>query len=106
MEFIFWIHIEVVLILERVGNMIKLYVEKIDDYDYYFSDDKGNKFILNIELYNTIEKIEISDIIYIDGSLLNINMPLSFELLVDNSNDIDFIINKKDKILYFKRIYG
>lgn len=85
--------------------MIKLYVEKIDDYDYYFSDDKDNEYILNIELYNTIEKIEISDIIYIDGSLLNINMPLSFELL-DNSKDIDFIINKKDKILYFKRVYG
>ena len=92
--------------VERLDNMVKLYVEKIDNYDYYLRDDKSNRYILNIELYNTMEKIEISDIIYIDGSLLNINMPLSFELLVDNSNDIDFIINKKDKILYFKRIYG
>lgn len=90
--------------------MIKLYVEKIDNYDYYFSDDKDNKYILNIELYNTIEKIEISDIIYIDGSLLNINMPLSFELLNDTNTEVDkkevMIIKKNNKILYFKRVYG
>ena len=90
--------------------MIKLYVEKIDDYDYYFSDDMNNKYILNIELYNTIEKIEISDIIYIDGSLLNINIPLSFELLNDTNTKVDkkeiMIIKKNNKILYLKRIYG
>ena len=49
--------------VERLDNMVKLYVEKIDNYDYYLRDDKSNRYILNIELYNTMEKIEISDII-------------------------------------------
>ena len=55
-----------------------------------------------------MEKIEISDIIYIDSSLLKINIPLSFELL--NSNKINYteilIIKKKDKNIYLRRIYG
>ena len=93
---------------ERLDNMVKLYVDNISDYEYYLSDDKGNRYILNIELYNTMEKIEISDIIYIDGSLLKINIPLSFELL--NSNKINdkeiLIIKKKDKNIYLRRIYG
>ncbi len=90
--------------------MIKLYVEKIDNYNYYLKDDKNNNYLLNIELYNTIEKIEISDIIYIDGSLLNINIPLSFELLNNTNTKVDkkeiMIIKKNNKILYLKRIYG
>lgn len=90
--------------------MIKLYVEKIDNYNYYLKDDKNNNYLLNIELYNNIEKIEISDIIYIDGSLLNINIPLSFELLNNTNTKVDkkeiMIIKKNNKILYLKRIYG
>ena len=90
--------------------MIKLYVEKIDNYNYYLKDDKNNNYLLNIELYNTMEKIEISDIIYIDGSLLNINIPLSFELLNNTNTKVDkkeiMIIKKNNKILYLKRIYG
>ena len=90
--------------------MIKLYVEKIDNYNYYLKDDKNNNYLLNIELYNTIEKIEISDIIYIDGSLLNINIPLSFELLNNTNTKVNkkeiMIIKKNNKILYLKRIYG
>ena len=90
--------------------MIKLYVEKIDNYNYYLKDDKNNNYLLNIELYNTIEKIEISDIIEIDGSLLNINIPLSFELLNNTNTKVDkkeiMIIKKNNKILYLKRIYG
>ena len=96
--------------VERLDNMVKLYVEKIDNYDYYLRDDKSNRYILNIELYNTMEKIEISDIIYIDGSLLNINIPLSFELLNNTNTKVDkkeiMIIKKNNKILYLKRIYG
>ena len=92
---------------ERLDNMVKLYVDNISDYEYYLSDDKGNRYILNIELYNTMEKIEISDIIYIDGSLLKINIPLSFELLDSNSDEKEIlIINKKDKMVYLKRVYG
>ena len=90
--------------------MITLYVEKIDNYNYYLKDDKNNNYLLNIELYNTIEKIEISDIIYIDGSLLNINIPLSFELLNNTNTKVNkkeiMIIKKNNKILYLKRIYG
>lgn len=90
--------------------MIKLYVKNIDDYNYYLNDDKNNNYLLNIELYNTIEKIEISDIIYIDGNLLNINIPLSFELLNNTNTKVDkkeiMIIKKNNKILYLKRIYG
>lgn len=94
--------------VERLDNMVKLYLEKIDNYDYYLRDDKSNRYILNIELYNTMEKIEISDIIYIDSSLLKINIPLSFELLNSNKiNDTEIlIIKKKDKNIYLRRIYG
>lgn len=93
--------------VERSDNMVKLYVDNISDYEYYLRDDRGNRYILNIELYNTMEKIEISDIIYIDGSLLKINIPLSFELLDSNSDEKEIlIINKKDKMVYLKRVYG
>ena len=93
--------------VERSDNMVKLYVDNISDYEYYLRDDKSNRYILNIELYNTMEKIEISDIIYIDGSLLKINIPLSFELLDSNSDEKEIlIINKKDKMVYLKRVYG
>lgn len=94
--------------------MKKLMIKDIDNYNYYFSDDKNN-YRINMEFYETNYKPKVGDSLYIDENLLkNINNqmiscgPLDGQYGKNNKEldkDIFIFVSGNEKI-YLKRYYG
>ena len=99
--------------------MIKLKVEKINQYEYELKDENEKKYNLNLEFCDINESLEVEDIVYINEKLLDKkyegystsytfgNLESKYGKEIKNLNDIDVIkIVKKDDEVYLKRIYG
>jgi len=99
--------------------MIKLKITNKDNYIYNLKDEKENDYILNLEFFNINENIKDGDYIHISAELLNPRYAgystsytfgnLNNKYGKDNfeSIDIDVIkIEKNEKEIYLKRIYG
>ena len=99
--------------------MIKLKVEKINQYEYELKDENEKKYNLNLEFYDINKGLEIGDTVYINEELLNRkydgystsytfgNLENKYGKEIENLNDIDVIkIVKKGDEIYLKRIYG
>lgn len=99
--------------------MIKLKITNKDNYIYNLKDEKENDYILNLEFFDINESIKDGDYIHISAELLNPRYAgystsytfgnLNNKYGKDNfeSIDIDVIkIEKNEKEIYLKRIYG
>lgn len=103
--------------------MIKLRIYKILENVYYFHDINDNSYNLTIEFYDLDEMPKVNEYIFMDKSLLNPNYKgyspvyafakiesnYGKKISLDNmeNNIIDLIkIQKNDKNIYLKRLYG
>ena len=99
--------------------MIKLKIINIDNYIYNLEDEKGKKYIFNLEFMDVENKIDISDFLYFSSELLdpmyegysksytfsNLNSKYGKRNLKEG--DIDIIKVEQDgKEILLKRIYG
>lgn len=95
--------------------MIKLLVVEKDNYIYSLKDEKGKKYILNIEFMDIDKKVSINDIIYIDEGIIKENNFYTFGSpdkeqygkKEDNIEEKDILILEQDnKKIYLQRYYG
>lgn len=86
-------------------NMKKVTVIAINDYVYTLEDKDKNKYDINIEFYDT--KVNVGDIIYIDGKVLEETNLYAYGPLLEEANVEDLIkIIKDNKEIYLQRYYG
>lgn len=86
-------------------NMKKVTVIAINDYVYTLEDKDKNKYDINIEFYDA--KVNVGDIIYIDGKVLEETNLYAYGPLLEEANAEDLIkIVKDNKNIYLQRYYG
>ena len=89
--------------------MIKLILNKINDFSYVFKDNNDKEYTMNIQFYN-IEKPSVGDIFYFSDKILNEKNLFSFGPLnnEDPNITIDDIIkaNINGSDIYLQRYYG
>lgn len=89
--------------------MIKLFLNKINDYSYVFKDINDKEYILNIQFYD-IAKPSVGDVFYFSNKIINEKNVFSFGPLNDSDPNltIDDIIkaNINGKDIYLQRYYG
>ena len=99
--------------------MIKLEIEKIENYIYALKDENGKLYNLNIEFFDVEENLKTGDFIFINEELLNKkydgystsytfgNLENKYgksNILIDDIDVIKLITD--DKEIYLKRLYG
>ena len=86
--------------------MKSLLISKIDNYDYYLTDNKKT-YVVNIEFYSKYKPV-CGDIIYISEDILDNKNLYSFdEVYKENSDLSDYImVIHHDRKYYFQRRYG
>lgn len=94
--------------------MKKLIVNKIEGYNYFFSD-MNKEYKINIEFYNTNYIPQVGDYLYITDKILNsINNqmiscgPIDSEYgkMIEHIDDELFVFIHENKKIYLKRYYG
>lgn len=88
--------------------MLKLSIEKIDEYLYTLIDSNGKRYNLNIEFYGFVP--EVGDIAYlneknvIENNLYNYG-PINSKYTREDEEDIIKIVHG-DNMIYLQRYYG
>jgi hypothetical protein len=88
--------------------MIKLNIERIDEYFYTLIDKGGNRYNLNIEFYNFYPKV--GDVIYLSKKNIRKDIlysygPINSKYTRNNDEDIIKIIHD-ESIIYLQKYYG
>lgn len=91
--------------------MVKLEITNVMDYYYIVNSDIYTNRRLYIKFYG-IKKLNIGDLIYIDESVIDENIPLYFGKIKGKYGKDDItekelaILKRNNEKLYFQRYYG
>lgn len=91
--------------------MVKLEITNVMDYYYIVNSDIYTNRRLYIKFYG-IKKLNIGDLIYIDESVIDENIPLYFGEIKGKYGKDDIsekelaILKRNNEKLYFQRYYG
>lgn len=96
--------------------MLKLIIDKVNNYEYCLKDKNNKVYNINIEFYGLENNPKVNDFIYINENLINKinNQVVSFGPIdeiygknIESSDDEDVIIViTEGKRKYLKRFYG
>lgn len=91
--------------------MVKLEITNVMDYYYVVNSERYTNRRLYIKFYG-IKKLNIGDLIYIDESVIDENIPLYFGEIKGKYGKDDItekelaILKRNNEKLYFQRYYG
>lgn len=91
--------------------MVKLEITNVMDYYYIVNSERYTNRRLYIKFYG-IKKLNIGDLIYIDESVIDENIPLYFGKIKGKYGKDDItekelaILKRNNEKLYFQRYYG